>query len=299
MEKFILILLIIASVFIIRYFYKKTRSITCMRCGRITNLLHSRTYNGEHICDECFKQQTSINNNTSNNHNTYNNTYNNNNNYNNNNTYNTGKTFTADNIYTTDKTTDKDRFSNNSATFYSKNISNNGDTVTINIKSNQIYTDDNFTSFNNMNQFDKNKNIETFQPTYEIQNFIAVNENNKTWSLYPFKQIFKYSDLEDYSIQESTRNINIPSINIDDNVYEKLNDSLKKNKMNLDMPDIDDFFSINNTETLINQITLTVVLKNSNSITVSYASDKQNNDSSLNDEVKEITSLLESIKNNA
>lgn len=69
--------------------------------------------------------------------------------------------------------------------------------------------------------------------------------------------------------------------------------------MNIDMPDIDDFFSINNTETLINQITLTVVLKNSNRITVSYASDKQNNDSSLNDEVKEITALLENIKNNA
>lgn len=295
MEKFILILLIIASVFIIRYFYKKTRSITCERCGRITNLLHSNIYNGAHICDECFKQQTSSNNNTSNNQNTYNNTYNNNN------TYNTDKTYTADNIYTTDKTTDKDRFSNNSTTFYAKNISSSDNTITINIKRNQIYTDDNFTSFNNINQFDnnKNKNIEPFQPTYEIQNFIAVNEDNKTWSLYPFKQIFKYSDLEDYSIQESTRNINIPSINIDDDVYEKLNDSLKKNKMNIDMPDIDDFFSINNTETLINQITLTVVLKNSNRITVSYASDKQNNDSSLNDEVKEITALLENIKNNA
>lgn len=277
MEKYIIILLITAAVFFIIYFYKKTRSITCMRCGRITNSFHSHTYNGAHICDECFKLQTSNNNNASNTNNTYSAE----------NTSNTGSSFNTSST------------SNNSHTIYTKNISNSDDTFTININRNDIFTDGDFTKFNNefnpfskMNPFNTDTNIEPFQSTYEIDNFIAINENDKTWSLYPFNEVFKYSDLMDYSIKEGTTNISIPSFNMDKDTIDKL----QTNNINFDF----DKFFINAGKTApLKQIELTVVLNNSRQFTVSFASNNQNNDSASNDDVKEITSLLEKIKNNA
>ena len=63
--------------------------------------------------------------------------------------------------------------------------------------------------------------------------------------------------------------------------------------------DFDNFFSNAGNTAPLNQIELTVVLKNSRQFTVSFASNNQNNDSSSNNDVEEITSLLEKIKNNA
>lgn len=270
MEKYIIILLVIAAVFFIIYFYKRTRSITCMRCGRITNSFHSHTYNKAHICDECFKLQTA-----------------------NINASNTNNTYSAENTSNTSST------SNNSHTIYTKNISNSDNTFTISINKNDIFTDGDFTKFNNefnpfskINPFNTDTNTEPFQSTYEIDNFIAINENDKTWSLYPFNEVFKYSDLIDYSIKEGTTNISIPSFNMDKDTIDKLQTN--------NIPfDFDNFF-INAANTApLKQIELTVVLKNSRQFTVSFASNNQNNDSSSNDDVEEITSLLEKIKNNA
>lgn len=281
MEKIILILSAIAVLFIIRYFYKKTRSITCERCGRITNLLHSRIYNGAHICDECFKQQTS-------NNNTYN-------------TDNTDKTYTADNIYTTDKTTDKDRFSNINNTFYSKNISKNDNNITVSIKTNQTFLDDKFNPFddkfpsfkNNTNSFDKDKNVKPFKPTYEIEHFIAVNEDDKTWSLYPFREVYKYSDITDYSVKETTTDMEIPEINIQDDMFKMLIDTLRDNNIKLDIDQKN-----NNSDKPLKKLILTVRLKNSNSLSVSYATEIEN-DEALDGKKEKITALLEDIKNNA
>lgn len=276
MEKYIIILLIIAAVFFIIYFYKKTRSITCMRCGRITNSFHSHTYNGALICDECFKLQTA-----------------------NNNTSNTNNTHSAENTSNTDSSFNTNSISNNSHTFYTKNISSSDDTFTININKNDIFTDGDFTKFNNefnpfskINPFNKDTNTEPFQSTYEIANFIAINENDKTWSLYPFNEVFKYSDLIDYSIKEGTTNISIPSFNMNKDTIDKL----QANNIPFDF---DKFFSNTGNTAPLNQIELTVVLKNSRQFTVSFASNNQNNDSSSNNDVEKITSLLEKIKNNA
>lgn len=275
MEKYIIILLIIAAVVFLIYFYKKTRSITCMRCGKITNSFHSHAYNGTHICDECFKMQTASNN-----------------------TSNTNNTYSAKNTPNTGSSFNTSSTSNNSHTIYTKNISNSHDTFTININRNGIFTDSDFTKFNNefnpfskINPFNTDTNIEPFLSTYEIANFIAINENDKTWSLYPFNEVFKYSDLMDYSIKEGTTNISIPSFNMNKGNIDKL----QTNNNNFDF---DNFFINADKTAPLKQIELTVVLKNSRQFTVSFASNNQNNVLSSNDDVEEITSLLEKIKNN-
>lgn len=43
--------------------------------------------------------------------------------------------------------------------------------------------------------------------THNIGNYIAINQNNKTWSPFPFNKIYKYNDLIDYEVIENGKTV--------------------------------------------------------------------------------------------
>lgn len=220
MEEFILILLVLAVVVFLIYYYGKTRSIMCMQCGKISNLWNTRNYYGTKLCKECFSKQSF-------------------------------------------------EFGSNKVTLNSSNI-----TVHRNSSSGELNDLNDLTNerdfINSINSLLNNNNTGQFKSTRNVANFIAVNENDKTWSLFPFNQVFNYSDLAEYSIEENTVNDNNTSVIDVDNT----NNEIIKGPLN--------------------QIKLAITLKDSTHMRLSFS-----NNNSFGNSMEEITSILELIKNNA